>query len=174
MLPRAGNLGATSRSRLGFVPKAPPQRLAIGGREGERKGIGLKSLLYASASALAPGDEQAEVERIVSTARARNADLGVTGTLVFTRTRFAQILEGADGVVDALMARIARDPRHEQVTVVDAIPIDRRMFDDWTLSYSGGSRYVDKHIAPLLDGGGSGGGDARQLRRLMQALADAS
>lgn len=132
----------------------------------------MKSLLYASASALASGDEQAEVERIVSTARARNADLGVTGTLVFTRTRFAQILEGPDAVVDALMARIARDPRHEQVTVVDAIPIDRRTFDDWTLSYSGGSRYVDKHIAPLIDADGTG--DGRQLRRLMQALAEES
>jgi hypothetical protein len=132
--------------------------------------LGLKSLLYASASALAPGEEQAEIERIVSVARVRNAGLGVTGTLVFTRTSFAQILEGPDEAVDGLMQRIARDRRHDQVTIVDTVTTDQRLFEDWTLSYCGGSRYVDKHIAPLLDGVGHD--DARQLRRLMKALAE--
>ena len=130
----------------------------------------MKSLLYASASALAPGDEQTEIERIATSARMRNPRLGVTGTLVFTKTSFAQILEGPDDAVDSLMKRIARDPRHDQVTVVDTIETNARLFDVWSLSYSGASRYVDKHIAPLLDGGGPE--EAQQLRRLMKALAE--
>ncbi|WP_165356294.1 BLUF domain-containing protein [Sphingosinicella sp. BN140058] len=160
---------ATSRSGRGFAPKVFPGPRRAAAREGERKVLGLKSLLYASASALAPGDEQAEIERIVTSARMRNSRLGITGTLVFTKTSFAQILEGPNEAVDSLMERIAKDPRHDQVTVVDTIEADARLFDGWSLSYSGASRYVDKHIAPLLDGGGRE--EAQQLRRLMKALA---
>jgi hypothetical protein len=129
----------------------------------------VKSLLYASASALSPRDEQRELDRIVSVARERNARLGVTGTLVYTRSSFAQILEGPDDAVDAIMAKIARDPRHDKVTVVDVQRPSERIFGGWSLAYAGGSRYVDKHIAPLIHGGG--GDEARLLRQLMKALA---
>lgn len=98
--------------------------------------------------------------------------MGVTGALVYTRSRFAQILEGPDEAVDAIMAKIARDPRHEQVTVVDVQRPAERAFGSWSLAYAGGSRYVDKHIAPLLDGGSARGDEARQLRQLMKALAE--
>lgn len=96
--------------------------------------------------------------------------MGVTGALVYTRSNFAQILEGPDEAVDALMAKIARDPRHDHVTVVDVQRPAERIFDHWSLAYAGGSRYVDKHIAPLING--AGGDQARQLRQLMKALAD--
>jgi hypothetical protein len=129
----------------------------------------LKSLLYASVSTLAADDADAEIERIVAVSRERNADLGVTGTLIFNRERFAQIVEGPAESVDAVMARILRDRRHERVTVVDVIDTARRMFDAWSLSYRGASYYVDKHIGPLLEHKDPTA--ARQLRQLMHALA---
>jgi hypothetical protein len=130
----------------------------------------LKSLLYASVSTLAADEEHAEIGRIVQVARERNARLGVTGTLIYNRARFAQVLEGPAEAVDEIMARILRDQRHEKVTVVDVLETTRRCFANWSLSYSGASHYVDKHIAPLLDGPDPE--CARQLRNLMQALAD--
>ena len=129
----------------------------------------LKSLLYASVSSLAAGEEDREIARIVEVSRARNATHGVTGALIYTRARFAQILEGPADAFDEIMARILRDDRHRQVTVVDVCRAHRRRFADWSLCYSGASHYIDKHIRPVLDGGDRD--DARELRRLMQALA---
>lgn len=129
----------------------------------------LKSLLYASVSSLPIGEEEREIERIVEVSRERNAERGVTGALIYTRARFAQILEGPPEAVDEIMEKILRDDRHRQVTVVDVRRTPRRRFADWSLCYSGGSHYIDKHIRPVLDGGDSE--DARELRRLMQALA---
>ena len=131
----------------------------------------MKSLLYASVSTLAASDANAEIERIVAVSQTRNAQLGITGTLIFNRSRFAQILEGPDESVDAVMDLIVQDHRHERVTVVDVIATARRMFDAWSLSYRGASHYVDKHIAPLLEQNDPS--LVRQLRQLMHALAQA-
>ena len=131
----------------------------------------MKSLLYASVSTLAADEEEAEIERIVEVSRARNPHLGVTGTLIYTKARFAQILEGPPEAVDLLMEKIVRDRRHDRVTVVDVRQTGRRRFVGWSLSYSGVSQYIDKHIRPLFDGPDPEG--VRQLRHLMQALADA-
>ena len=131
----------------------------------------LKSLLYASVSTLAKDDEQEEIQRIVAVAEERNARLGITGTLIFARPRFAQILEGPEAAVDELMEKIVQDARHERVTVVDVVKSKRRRFSSWSLSYFGCSHYVEKHIRPLLENEDPDG--VRQLRQLMQAFAAA-
>ncbi|WP_167737415.1 BLUF domain-containing protein [Sphingomonas parva] len=130
----------------------------------------MKSLLYASVSTLAADEEEAEIGRIVEVSRAQNARLGITGTLIFTKGRFAQIIEGPAEAVDHLMEKIVRDRRHARVTVVDVRKTGRRRFTGWSLSYSGVSHYIDKHIRPLFDEADPDG--IRQLRQLMQALAD--
>jgi hypothetical protein len=130
----------------------------------------LKSLLYASVSTLAAGEAEREIGRIVEVSRERNGERGITGTLVYNRARFAQILEGPVEAVDEIMASIVRDDRHEQVTVIDVVPATRRRFPGWSLCYAGESHYVDKHIRPLLEGGDRN--DVVQLRQLLQALAD--
>ena len=115
------------------------------------------------------GEEEREIARIVEVSRERNAEREVTGALIYTRARFAQILEGPAEAVDEIMDKISRDDRHRQVTVVDVRRTPQRRFADWSLCYSGASHYIDKHIRPVLDGGDRE--DARELRRLMQALA---
>jgi hypothetical protein len=108
------------------------------------------SLLYVSKSNLTLPEEAGEVLAIVATARRRNAELGVTGALVFTESRFAQVLEGDEEAIDALMLSILKDRRHEQVTVVDRTEVAMRRFPQWSMAYSGPSLYVDRHIKPLL------------------------
>src|SRR4051794_24960505 len=108
------------------------------------------SLLYVSRSLLRLPDEAGEVDRIVAVARRENERLRVTGALVFTQAHFAQVLEGDQASVETLMARIRRDPRHDRVTIVSAGERDTRLFPQWSMAYSGGSLYVDRHIKPLL------------------------
>lgn len=49
---------------------------------------------------------------ICRVARARNSGAELRGVLVFDGHRFGQLIEGPAPAVQALMARITRDPRH--------------------------------------------------------------
>ena len=112
--------------------------------------MGLRTLLYVSKSLIPQDEAQRQIDSIIETARPRNAALGVTGVLIFTEARFAQVLEGPSAAIDEIMAGIRADPRHEQVTTACDEPLERRRFPSWSMGYSGSSLYVDRHIKPLL------------------------
>jgi hypothetical protein len=107
----------------------------------------LVSLIYVSRSLLNFPDEAAEVDRIVGVSVARNEGLSVTGALIFTGKRFAQVLEGPESSLDELMNSIRRDPRHTDLTVVQQTPVAERRFAGWSMAYSGASTYVNRQIA---------------------------
>lgn len=79
----------------------------------------MASLLYVTRSVIAPDDTATAVRAIVAVAQSRNADLNVTGALLFTGSHFAQILEGKAEAIGLLLASIRRDPRHRDIVVVD-------------------------------------------------------
>lgn len=112
--------------------------------------MGLKTLLYVSKSLIEPSAIEREIKDIVTQARVRNAERAVSGVLIFTEARFAQVIEGPETAIDALMEKITRDPRHEQVTVVREDALGERRYADWSMAYSGPSLYVDRHVRPLL------------------------
>lgn len=138
--------------------------------------MSLKTLLYVSESLLRLPEEAGRLRNILEVSRPRNASLDVTGTLVAVRGHFAQVLEGPDDAVAAIMASVSRDPRHRRVTTVLEHPVAHRQFEAWSmcLAYSGNSFYVDRHIAPLLDAPGGGAGAppllASQLLYLIKEL----
>ncbi|MGJ7580172.1 BLUF domain-containing protein [Variovorax sp. RHLX14] len=76
----------------------------------------LHEILYCSV--LSPSEPPLVVGQIVGQARARNAERGITGLLVFDGSRFCQHIEGPPDAVDALMSRISHDPRHLDVRVL--------------------------------------------------------
>src|SRR4028118_510447 len=49
---------------------------------------------------------------LLETCRKNNAELGVTGMLLYKDGNFMQVLEGDEGAVRGLYERIAADPRH--------------------------------------------------------------
>lgn len=108
------------------------------------------SLLYVSNSLIDPVEESREINDIVTVARARNAELAVTGALVLARRHFAQVLEGERHAVDELMGSIRRDQRHTSINVVDVVDLSERRFPMWSMAYVGRSTYVERQIAPLL------------------------
>jgi len=109
------------------------------------------SLLFFSRSRLRmPGDAR-EIDSIVTRARARNAAVGVTGTLAFTYKHFAQILEGQREQIDMILDRMQHDTRHEAMRVVDVRDCASRQFQGFSLAYCGPSLYVERHIRPLVD-----------------------
>lgn len=112
----------------------------------------LETLLYVSRSRLDPATAAGEVERIVAKARANNMHRGVTGGLIYTENHFAQVLEGETETLDAMLAALVKDPRHEAVTIVERRPIAQRQFAGWAMAYAGPSFYMDRHIRPLVSG----------------------
>jgi hypothetical protein len=93
----------------------------------------LVRLLYAS-RALAPIDE-ALVASILEKAHAYNAAHGLTGILCTSSEGnvFLQVLEGGREAVNELYGRILRDPRHEDVTLLDYEEIGERRFATWRM-----------------------------------------
>jgi hypothetical protein len=109
------------------------------------------SLMYVSRSTLSGNRaESDEIERIVETSVRRNAADNITGALIFTGSHFAQILEGPEAHVLALMKRVTEDTRHTHVDVVDNRLQANRVFPDWSLAYAGLATYVQRHVKPLL------------------------
>lgn len=109
-------------------------------------------------------------------ARERNADRGVTGMLLYAEGSFFQVLEGEADAVDALYARIERDQRHGQVTLIIREPIPKRNFDDWTMGFHKVSRKELAQMSGVNDFFGNDHAavslDAGRARKLLAAFRE--
>ena len=76
-----------------------------------------------------------ELEELLEHARRHNAANGITGALIYADGVFLQILEGEKHTVQALMEKIAKDFRHETVTVLKQATIPSAVFSDWEMAY---------------------------------------
>ena len=94
----------------------------------------LTHLIYTSAAS--PEFHPADLKAILQIARRNNAQLSVTGLLLFTSGSFFQVLEGEEAKLLELFAHISLDPRHMSVTKIIQEPIAQRYFGDWTMGYS--------------------------------------
>jgi hypothetical protein len=100
-------------------------------------GMPLGTLVHCIYASAATRDlDEAELVALLNHARAANARRGVTGMLVYSDGSFFQVIEGAQEVVEALLDRIALDPRHERLTRIIHEPIARRTFGEWTMGYA--------------------------------------
>lgn len=75
------------------------------------------------------------LEEILATARRNNARLGVTGALVYSARRFAQVLEGPPEAVEQIFETIQCDLRHDHVTVLEVADVTERAFGAWSMAF---------------------------------------
>lgn len=101
----------------------------------------LTRLIYAS---LRQDRGEHDLEAIMASSRAFNADKGVTGALVAGERHFLQLIEGRRADLGRCLARIARDRRHAELQIISAGEARHRLFPDWTM------RVVDQSIAMRL------------------------
>ncbi|MEE4297899.1 MAG: BLUF domain-containing protein [Pseudomonadales bacterium] len=92
----------------------------------------LKAVGYVS-RASTPVDSN-ELAILEDEARTNNGRADITGLLVFDSGCFVQVLEGPADAVDATLARIRRDTRHEDLELVLDTPISARSFGRWALA----------------------------------------
>ncbi|MFT3778827.1 MAG: BLUF domain-containing protein [Ottowia sp.] len=94
----------------------------------------LYEFLYCST--LAEGQSPTVVGQILARARPHNAAHGITGLLVFDGQHFCQHLEGPRAPLEALMARIAGDPRHTGVCICHEGPLAERRYQRFDMGYA--------------------------------------
>lgn len=77
----------------------------------------------------------AELDALLEQSRANNRRDGVSGMLLYRDGDFLQVLEGPEEAVRRTYERIARDPRHVGVIVLDESEITQRSFGDWSMGF---------------------------------------
>jgi hypothetical protein len=94
----------------------------------------LTRLIYASEStaALAPASLQALLDH----ARAANERRNITGMLAFDSRCFLQVLEGDRQAVNQVFSRIAADPRHRRVELLEMVTVQERAFAKWSMAFA--------------------------------------
>ena len=74
-----------------------------------------------------------DLQDVLQHANARNADEGITGLILYHEGKILQVLEGPEEAVVACYARIAVDPRHENLKIVTQAPVRASVFDSWKI-----------------------------------------
>lgn len=111
------------------------------------------SITYRSRCLIPRADLSEGLNAILSVARRQNAAQRITGALLADGERFAQVIEGERGPVERLMARIADDPRHAEVTVlVREFQVAPR-FPIWSMAFVGdGGAEVQRLLSASVGG----------------------
>ncbi|MEO7852969.1 MAG: BLUF domain-containing protein [Rubrivivax sp.] len=91
----------------------------------------LVRLLYAS-RAVEPIATEA-LMAILRQSKANNPKHGITGVLCCSHDMFLQVLEGGRSAVNRLYNRIAADPRHKEVELLNYSEIHERRFAGWSM-----------------------------------------
>ena len=93
----------------------------------------IRSILYQST---AQTEFPSNVDHdILEAASRHNTEMGVTGYLLRTRSKYFQLLEGADDVLDDLLAIIGKDNRHTEMQILSDNTSSQRCFTDWAMGY---------------------------------------
>jgi hypothetical protein len=85
------------------------------------------------ASRAAAGTDERILSGILDQSRDNNARMGVTGLLVHTEGMFVQVLEGGRPELSGLIAKLMRDERHTDVTLLSFEEISARRYENWTM-----------------------------------------
>lgn len=93
----------------------------------------MHQLVYTSTATI-PMDEDG-LNQLLEQSRQRNAELEITGLLLYHQSSFMQVLEGSQKNVDLVFESIKRDTRHHHIEVVLNEAVEAREFSDWTMAF---------------------------------------
>ena len=124
---------------------------------------------YSYCSRAAPGVGMTEVEGIIAVARVHNSRWGITGMLVFGEGVFFQWLEGPRESIAALAQRLAADPRHDTIIVLDeSEEVRERLFPKWDMELVSATDIREVLVDAIEEA--DEGNNAAALQRLLGML----
>jgi ubiquinone/menaquinone biosynthesis C-methylase UbiE len=74
--------------------------------------------------------------KLLTDAQHRNAQLEITGHLLFVNGQFTQCMEGPPDSIELLWQSIQRDPRHQDIQLLMRRATDKRRFPEWSMAFS--------------------------------------
>jgi hypothetical protein len=98
----------------------------------------LVRLMYASRATATVSKDT--LQAILKKSTTNNPGVGITGVLCFSGEIFLQVLEGGRAQVSTLYNRIAQDPRHRDVVLLNYEEIEERSFAGWAMGQVNMSR----------------------------------
>jgi hypothetical protein len=81
----------------------------------------LSQLVYVSNRK--PNCSGEEIEKILESCKKNNAPLNITGVLLYSETKFIQLVEGDAKVIAGLYDKIKKDNRHSNPMMISYNPI---------------------------------------------------
>ncbi len=90
-------------------------------------------IVYVSHSAVPAEQTEVVLQDIVGFAQPRNRQDGITGVLFCENGHFIQVMEGEESDLRRTFQRIARDPRHRDISILVDEPVAARSFQEWSL-----------------------------------------
>ena len=90
-------------------------------------------LIYVSHAA--NGLKSSDLHDILKKAHEVNANLGITGLLLYKNKRFMQLIEGQEDTVRGLYQKILQDPRHRDLIVLQEDTEPERQFPGWSMAF---------------------------------------
>jgi Sensors of blue-light using FAD len=72
-----------------------------------------------------------EIEKILASCKKNNPPLNITGVLLYSDTKFIQLVEGDAKVITTLYDKIKTDPRHDKTMMISYNPIQLKSFPSW-------------------------------------------
>ena len=122
-------------------------------------------IVYVSAATVPFSDD--ELKELLSTARANNTSLDVSGMLLYHQGSFMQVLEGEQAAVESVFAKIEKDDRHSNATVLYRGEAEDRTFESWAMGFlpSRSLSDIPEGFHPFLKDGFRRRGDTENAAR---------
>ena len=96
----------------------------------------ISQLVYVSSRKQKCNDD--EIKKILAACEKNNPSLNITGVLLYSDSKFIQLVEGDSKVLLALYDKIKLDDRHGNIAMISFGPIKEKSFPSWHM----GSRKI--------------------------------
>jgi hypothetical protein len=110
----------------------------------------LWKLSYTSVAVATHEAAMRQVREICALSGDRNARIGVSSVLTLHKGKFAQVLEGPEDAVRAVLRRIKGDPRHHSLTLVADAPLVARRYTGLAMAYRDPKTFLAEQIDDIL------------------------
>lgn len=125
----AGNFSRFFRNSMGVSPLLYRKRNLRNKKMGEKM-FSISYISYAS-HALTPQD----LAQILKGARERNAQLNVTGILLYAGACFMQYLEGSQRDLFEVLEFVTTATQHHRLRMGELLPIEKRAYPNWSMAF---------------------------------------
>lgn len=110
----------------------------------------LERLVYCSRACVDTASLQS-ISEILGVSQRNNVRDGLTGALAVNDGWFLQVIEGPSAALDALLRRLADDPRHTDVDVLSRRSVSGRLFPDWSMVAARITPDIGPQLQRLID-----------------------